>query len=434
VDVNTILDAVRAAPATRGIAAGVVMYALIWAYTRRQALSTRGRWLVGLAASLLAALGLALCLRAVAANFLTLRDWDFLCFWTYGRALALGESPYDVQTLREIAAPLGPSSEFLRLNVCLYPPIFLPVCWPFGYLPFTASMVVWFAIQISALAASIVVLRSLWDAERTWLGLAVTLAIFFSWHATQLTLLYGQTNFLFLLAILGAVLPKSPVLRGYSLGIAIVVKPIAAILLIDVLLRREWRTLLAVLVPPVIAFGAFLLIQGWPGLMRFVERDPKDIDFAYYDSFFNQSLLGVLLRWFDSAPLANPIFFPPYVVLSGILTIATVVVLARLPRDWSALRMSYALILALMVYPGTQMYYSVWLFVPLALMWRERDLLVGGRWAWPLAVALTFGLGWSRWNLASHLALWLILTILFSLSRSLQDKMRISGVAAAASA
>ena len=110
VEVSAIIDAVRAAPATRGIAAGVVMYALIWAYARRQTLSVRGQWLLGLAASMLAALGLALCMRQVAANFLALRDWDFLCFWTYGRALALGQSPYDIHTLREIAAPLAPSS------------------------------------------------------------------------------------------------------------------------------------------------------------------------------------------------------------------------------------------------------------------------------------------------------------------------------------
>jgi hypothetical protein len=189
VEFSDVVDAVRSSPAIRGIAAGSVMYALWWAYGRRASLSARGWRLLGLAASILAALGLALCVRQVAANFLTLRDWDFLCFWTYGRALALGHSPYDIAILREIAAPLGPTSEFLEINVCLYPPICLPTFWPFGYLPFTTSMAVWFAVQIAALVASLVLLRRLWDAERTWIGLAVTLATFFTWHATQLTLL-----------------------------------------------------------------------------------------------------------------------------------------------------------------------------------------------------------------------------------------------------
>ena len=102
---STIFEQVRSSPATRGIAAGAVAYGLMWAYARSHSLSPRGRSVLGLAAGVLAALGGALCVRQVAANFVALRDWDFLCFWTYGRALALGQSPYDIAVLREIAAP-----------------------------------------------------------------------------------------------------------------------------------------------------------------------------------------------------------------------------------------------------------------------------------------------------------------------------------------
>jgi hypothetical protein len=220
-----------------------------------------------------------------------------------------------------------------------------------------------------------------------------------------------------LLALLIAAASERPALRGISLGLAIVVKPIAAILLIDVLLRRQWRTFVAVLVPPAVAFAVFLLIQGWPGLVRYLERDRNDIAFAYYESFFNQSLLGVLLRWFESPPLVRPIFFPPYLAFAGILTIVTVTVLARWPEKLASHRLGYVLVLALLVYPGTQMYYSVWLLVPLGLLWQERESLRGGRWAAPLAIALAFGLGWSRWNFAAHLVVWLFLTILVCLPR-----------------
>jgi hypothetical protein len=289
-------------------------------------------------------------------------------------------------------------------------------------------MACWFGVQISALAGSLVVLRKLWDPERTGLGLSVTLALFFGWHATQLTLLYAQTNFLFLLAILGFARGASAIGRGAALGAAIVVKPIAAVLLIDVVLRRQWITLVSVFVPPAAAFALFLGLQGWPGLMRFVNREPSDIAFAYYESFFNQSALGVLLRWFECPALAKPIFFPPYLVLAGALTITTTVVVARVREELSELRISYVLLLALLVYPGTQMYYSVWLLAVLAFMWQDREALAGGPWIVPITIALAAGLGWSRWNFAAHFLVWLILTVLFSVRRPLRPTRETSAI------
>jgi arabinofuranan 3-O-arabinosyltransferase len=278
-------------------------------------------------------------------------------------------------------------------------------------------LAVWYAVQISALVVSVVLLRRIWDPARTWLGLLVLLAMFLAWHATQLTLLYAQTNFLILLGILGVVLLRSPFWRGIALGLAIVVKPIAAILVIDLALRRQWRSLLAMLVPPLVGLAMFLLLQGWPGLVRYLERDPRDIVFEYYNGPFNQSLMAVLLRWFESPPLARPILFPPYVVLAGILTATTVLVVARLPKHLAPLGIGYVLTLALLVYPGTQMYYSVWLLVPLLLAWRERRAFRGGSWVVPLMIAIAFGLGWSRWNCAAHLVTWLALTALLCSAR-----------------
>jgi hypothetical protein len=88
-----------------------------------------------------------------------------------------------------------------------------------------------------------------------------------------------------------------------------------------------------------------------------------------------------------------------------------------MPNHLTPLGIGYVLTLSLMVYPGTQMYYSVWLLVPLLLAWRERRALAGGSWAVPLVIAIAFGLGWSRWNFAAHLVTWLALTALLSAAR-----------------
>lgn len=445
-DLSEVVETIRASAAVRILVAAAAMYALLWAYGRSKSLSARGRFLLGLAAGGVACLGILLCSRSVVTNFLSPREWDFLCFWTYGRALARGQSPYDIEVLREIAAPQSPTSDFLQVNICLYPPMSLPLFWPFGHLPFQASMAAWYVVQVSALIACVILFRKLWDETKSWLGLLVALAIFFTWHSTQSTLFYGQTNFLVLLAILCMVFAQSPYWWGICLGLAIVVKPIAAILLIDLAIRRQWRSLLAVFIPPVVALGLFLLVQGWPGLSSYLNRPPTEgVDaYPYYIGTANQSLLGVLLRWFEEAPLARPVFYPPFIVLAGLLTVITVAVLTRLSNDAAPLGIGYVLTLALLVYPGTQMYYSLWLLVPFALLWRQRDSLPGGAWVVPLAISLAYGLIWTRWSFAAHLIAWLAMTALLGLrtlrttadsdQRTCQEATQSSAPASAATA
>lgn len=413
-----MVSAVRSSPAVRGIVASVCLYAILWAYGRREQLSARGRLMLGLGAAALASLGLAICVYRVVNNFISPPDWDFLCFWTYGRALAQGQSPYDVAVLREIAAPHTQSAEFLKLNYCCYPPVCLPLFWGFGYLSFPAALVAWQIVQVSALVGCIELLRRFWDESRNWLGLLVTLAVVLSWHATLSTLFYAQTTFLLLGAILLSMLGQSPARRGIWLGLAILVKPIAAILAIDFVIRRQWRALLAILAPLGLALGLFLLAQGWPGLMYYKDRNPiaGDVAFIYYSEAANQSLLGVLLRWFDSPPLARPIFFPPFVLLGGLLTAVTLTALVRLPHRLVSLGTGYLVTLALLVYPGSLMHYPVLLLIPVAMLWRERNSLPGGPQAVALTIAIVYGLDWSRLSFAANLATWAAFTVLLTLA------------------
>jgi len=418
VDAFGTFDAAFLLPAARGVAAGLVLFVLLRAYEGRESLSSRGRLILGLSATALGLAGLTACAYRVATNFLSPRDWDFLCFWSYGRALALGQSPYDIAVLREIAAPLNPSAEFQAMNYCNYPPICLPLFWPLGYLSFPVAMAVWYAVQISALVASIVMLRRFWDESKTWLGLAVTAGLVLTWHSTSTTLFYAQSTFLILLAVLLAMHSQSPSWRGIWLGVAMVVKPIAAILLIDVAIRRQWRSLVACAMPLLVALGLFLLAQGTTGLWQYRDRNPLagNLAFSFYVEEINDSLLAVILRFFGSQPLGQPILFPPFVIALGLLTTATVAILLRLPGHLESLGMGYVVTLALLAYPGTLKHYSILLLVPAALLWHKRTSLPGGGMAAVVAIAAAYGLGWSRWNFAAHSMMWAMFTVLLTMA------------------
>lgn len=402
----------------RGIVVACGIFLLLRAYDRRSSLTRPGVLVLSLCFAMLALAGAGICAYRVATNLLSPRDWDFLCFWSFGRALALGQSPYNAEVLREIAIPFHPSAEFLSLHYCNYPPVCLPLFWPLGYLSFSAALVVWYAVQISALAASIIILRRYWDESKTRLGLFVTLALVLVLHSTHTTLFYAQSTFLLLLAVLGVIVNVAPVRRGICLGFAMLVKPIAMIFAIDLAMRREWRSLFACCLPPLVALGLFMCAQGVPGLLFYRDRNPLagNLAFTFFVEPINDSLLAVLLRLSSSPPLAQPVLFAPFVIIAGLLTITTMVVLLRLPQELKLLGLGYVITLALLAYPGTLKHYSILLLIPCSLLWQQRAKLPGGRLTTIATIAFAFGLVWAKWNFAAHLAVWAAQTALFSVA------------------
>lgn len=409
-------ELVQSLPLLRGLVAAIWMAGLLWAFERRAALSRGGKIALGGLVGLQALGGLAINVKATLTNFVSPREWDFFCFWLYGRALAQGDSPYDIDTLRKLAAPLAASEDFLGHMYCLYPPPCLLQFWLLGHLPLQISMGVWYFAQWLALAGVVYLLWRLLDNQRTWLGLTVTLALVLSLDSTRSTLFYAQSTLLILLVLLAYVNTAQTPLSGAWLGLAILVKPIAAIQVLDLALRRQWRQVIAMGVPVLLATGAFLGMQGKAGFDRYLTNNPVrgEVRDIHYLETMNQSLLSTLLRWGDASPGKQPVFYPPFIVAAGVLTATTVLVLLRLPRDCHALGAAYMLTLALLVYPGSLKHYTVLLLLPYGVLWLRRKQLLGGPLLVIAGIAATFGLVWSGLEFQANLAAWLLMTCLLA--------------------
>jgi hypothetical protein len=196
-----------------------------------------------LTASSIAAVGLTACLYMTARKIIRPPEWDFLCFWVYGRALALGESPYDVQVLLQLAAPYAPSEEFVNELYCLYPPPSTLQFLPLGWLPIQAAAAAWYLVQWAALMSVVALVWRLLDPKRSWTGFMITVALVCGLHSTISTLRFAQSNFLIVLAGLLATMSSSWATRGMALGAATLVKPLGAILALDLFLKRDWKAL-----------------------------------------------------------------------------------------------------------------------------------------------------------------------------------------------
>lgn len=399
----------------RAVAAAIIVYALLLSF-HRSGTSGKAKGLTILLAAGLGGAGLAMCVLQTLTNVASPRDWDFLCFWTYGQALASGKSPYDIALLQELALPYSPSDEFLQETYCLYPPPCVIQFWPLGHFSISVAATLWYLVQWSALVGVVVLLRRLLDRQHTAVGLLVSAALVLGLHSTISTFHYAQTNLLILLLALSSVFVSGAAYRGLLLGTATIIKPIGAIFALDLVVRRDWRSLAAMLIPAIASTSLFLGLQGWTGLAHYRDRNPlaEDIAEVFYTEEINQSLLATVLRTTGTNPGSQPILYPPFVVLAGFLTATSLVIVWRLPKGDRPLGLGCLIALALLVYPGSLAHYSVCLLLPIGLLWNQRERLPGGSQTILVGCALAYGLIWARWAFLANLSIWLLSIVCLS--------------------
>lgn len=318
-------------------------------------MSTSGRFPAALASfaarrSSLIALGLVAALAVVLQ--VTLRPLtsdetiDSYSYYFAASALAQGLDPYDTATLQELAPDaLGFVFPYL------YPPV-LAVLWR----PLTAlapgdahavfvilnlvlaavnGALVWSLVRAELLAAD----RS--DAAR----LAGWLVLFVLAHAVMgplvSSLRLGQVNVLLATLVLLALRFEQrdrPVRAGICLGAAILLKVTPVVFLVDLVLRRRWRTLSATFVGALAITGATLPWCGTDAWRGFARRtlDPLPFDPP-------MSLRGLIDALGDALGAENGVRLALYLLLVTVLVVRLARVLPRAARtndvvgSWSAL-------------------------------------------------------------------------------------------------
>ena len=211
-----LLHQIPALSALRAVVAAMAVYVLLRSFHSFRPHVKAKRLTVILAAGI-GGFGLAKCLLQTLSNVASPREWDFLCFWTYGQAVASGNSPYDIALLRELASPFSPSDAFLRETYCLYPPPCVIQFWPLGHFSISVAATLWYLVQWSAVVGVVVLLRRLVDPQRTTVGLLVCTALVFGFQSTISTFHFAQSNLLLLLLSLASVFATGAVGRGLLL-------------------------------------------------------------------------------------------------------------------------------------------------------------------------------------------------------------------------
>jgi hypothetical protein len=331
--------------------------------------------LVGVAVPYLLAI-----LWEVASNIARPPGWDIGGFVILGQAAAHG-TPYDVEFYHQaaLAYPVPTKSFVEELTPWYHPQAFL-LFLPLGLAPsLSAAASLWYAIQLSALAASIFLIWRTFLADVEGYGLPLAAVLVMSFWPTLSMVSFGQSDALLLCATTLLVLTQTRPVTGLWLALGAVVKPIFVVMVLVPLVRRHWRIVAiagaAFLVPTLLslalfgseAISGFVSQLGTLGAYRFTQE-------------VNTSLSSILTRLpfaergpagLSAPPVSNPFF------LGLGLAIAIVTVYLIDQRDRVSWTTSVALVVpvALLVYPASLVHYMMLLLVPLLAIWRERETL-----------------------------------------------------------
>jgi hypothetical protein len=344
-------------------------------------------------------------------NLAAPRDWDFLCFWLWGRMAALGVDFYDPAQTLAIGKSLVVSDEFSRLILhsgFWYPPPTILLFAPLGLLPIRVAMVAWYAVQAAFGAGATWLLFKTFLKDSGILGLVIAAALVVMLPPARSTAWFTQTNFMLLLLFVAALRADERPMAGAYVALGATVKPYFLFLLGYFLLKKAYKPI--ALACSVLVFSVVLCVAlfGTEPLSTFVASNPASRVPGYVMSEpINQSLIGTIVRRTTGTLHGSILGQPVYLAVATLLALVTVGV-ARRARWHHGL--SLFLLLGLLLYPATLAHYSLVIIAPLLALFRDRRALpFGGAASALLAVVAYAIMSWDRFeshNFWANLLVW----------------------------
>ncbi len=312
---------------------------------------------------------------------------DFLCYWTAGRLLASGQSPYDTAAQAHIQRDLGWDRERTGLGLYDFLPYYYPPWFGLAFIPllslgYAGAKLVWFFFNLEITFVSGHLLGQTFPGvPRGLLMLLVPVFVF-----SLISLILGQTVLLtlFLLLLVWRLLETGK--DGWA-GVALAcltLKPqltgiLVAALLVWLLRQRRWSAVKAfVATLAVLSLGSCLVLPTWPlDMLQATRQIPPP---THYFPWIGTSWL-LLLRTFELQGWTLWLLY-----LAAAVPLLGLTARAALTRTGS-LRdvLGLSLLTAFVVAPYARHYDFPVLLIPALLLLHNRLATVAGR-VWLVAL------------------------------------------------
>ena len=285
---------------------------------------------------------------------------DFHDYWLAGKLLLAGQSPYDLQALRDLARTEHLS--FLVGGGYSYPLPFAVFMVPFALLQFQVGLELFLSLSIVAFGLTVAVWIGWahgWEPSLARRRFALALASGFCPPVFG-SVANGQANLILFPLLAGGLAMTITddgrgrrAVGGALIGLAAVVKLVPGVVVVPFLMARRWGAAAGTVAGALGALVAASLIAPWAadgsgGLGKLLESD------SY---FTNQSFNGVVSRLVNPSDRTAPLFLHafdpslPMLALTAAFGLVTVALLWR-ARDRLASSRGLALGLALALTAG----------------------------------------------------------------------------------
>ncbi len=215
--------------------------------------------LIGAALSLLFFFGIG----SVSMEFSTLRSAtglplvpDFANYWAASKLALAGKASlaYDINELHEVEQQFFGTHHYYGCG-WYYPPFALFLTLPLGLMPYLTSLLVWTVVPLVIFAIIF------WRVSHH----SISLILFLCFPGTLMNVLFGQNGFISGILLGGGLLllDLSPLAAGCLFGLLCYKPPLAALVLVALMLGRYWQALITALVTLALISAASLMVFGY---------------------------------------------------------------------------------------------------------------------------------------------------------------------------
>lgn len=309
---------------------------------------------------------------------------DFIQEWLLAKAVLGDIDPY--LPLPKLALRfLGPLPNSVLQHPTPHPPTVAVLGLPLGALSYEQAAVAWLVFEIVCIVAAIYLLL-LWSDRRPRLALCAFLALIaIAWSPFWEELVTGQLMALLLFLLIGAWLALREgrsILGGVLLGLTIAVKLIAWPIIIFLVLKKNWRAVVAAGVTVVVGNLAAAVLMGFDRVLYYYGKVSSAVSPLYraYEHNFSLWTIGwrvfdgtgsLVVMGFSSPPLVNaPILARLFSYAIPLALLLAGLVLAVRAHSFDT---SYCILIcvSILVSPVAWWHYLVLLLIPVFIIGRR---------------------------------------------------------------
>jgi hypothetical protein len=379
----------------------------------------------------LSGFSLFMAFKVIKSDILHPQEWDFLCFYLYGKVALNGMNFYlpanYLNVLNSLSLPFSPSPDFINgaLVFQYFPPnIFYFI--PLGLFNYNFANHLWLTINILFLFIDIYLIYKFFFKSKGLLYLLSVLSLSLLLPCTHYALFYEHNTFIFLLFVLLIWKSRDFPRSGIWLSFAMFAKPILVILFIYPIFRRKWKTIIIAAITALIISLVTLIIFGPTVFISFFTSNPNlNVPNSDYTEWTNQSLLSTILRithynFSYVTPLIHPLFLISSLILCGISFWITF----KIEEDKSSWAFAIILLLALMIYPGSINSYGPMIMPVVIFLLSDGEKLYYNKWLYPVAIASIYMIMFVN-PFLSYLTFWVMLIFIIVIGKNAGIKIEL---------